>query len=50
LYSYQDKLQERAIYCDADSVVYVQPRDETALVEIGDILGTETLRIYRRIR
>ena len=39
LYSYLDRLQERAIYCDTDSVVYVQTRDETALLEVGDNLG-----------
>jgi len=39
LYSYLDRLQERAIYCDADSVVYVQPREDTAFVETGIISG-----------
>ena len=34
LYTYLDRLQERAIYCDRDSVVYVQPREVSALVEI----------------
>ena len=30
---YLDKLQEKALYCDTDSVVYIQPRNETGLVE-----------------
>jgi len=42
LYSYLDRLQERAIYCDTDSVVYVHPRDGPALVEIGDNHGAMT--------
>jgi len=36
LYSYLDKLQEMALYTDTDSVVFIQPRDGAALVEIGD--------------
>ena len=36
LYSYLDKLQERALYTDTNSVVFIQPRDDAALVEIGD--------------
>ena len=48
LYSYLDRLQERAIYCDTDSVLFVQPSDEAALVETGDV-GTESVRIHRRI-
>jgi len=36
-------LQQRALYCDTDSVLYVQPRDESAPVEIGDNLGAMTL-------
>jgi len=39
LYTYLDMLQHRALYCDTDSVLYVQPRDELALVETGDELG-----------
>ena len=42
LYSYLDTLQERAIYCDTDSVVYVQPREGPALVESGDNLEAMT--------
>jgi hypothetical protein len=42
LYSYLDKLQDKALYCDTDSVIYVQPRDEPCLVEKGDSLGSMT--------
>jgi len=42
LFSYLDKLQERALYTDKDSVVFIQPRDGAALVEIGDCLGAMT--------
>jgi hypothetical protein len=42
LYSYLDKLQERAIYTDTDSVIYIQPRDGPPLVETGDRLGQMT--------
>ena len=42
LYSYLDKLQERALYTDTDSVVFIQPREGPALVEIGDCLGAMT--------
>ena len=38
-YGYLDKLQERALYTDTDSVVFIQPRDGAALVEIGDCLS-----------
>jgi hypothetical protein len=36
LYSYLDKLQDKALYCDTDSVIYIQPRNEPALVATGD--------------
>jgi hypothetical protein len=39
LYGYLDKLQDKAIYTDTDSVIFVQPSDEPALVETGDNLG-----------
>ena len=39
LYKYLDELQDRAMYCDTDSIVFVQPRDEAALVKTGDNLG-----------
>ena len=42
LYNYLHRLQERAIYCNTDSVVFVQPRAESPLVETGDNLGDIT--------
>jgi len=45
LYSYLDRLQERAIYCDTDSVMYVQPTEEPALVETGHNLGAMSSEI-----
>ena len=47
LYRYLDGLGERAIYCDTDSVIYIQHKDEPNLVETGDKLGdmTSELRI-----
>jgi hypothetical protein len=42
LYSYLDRLQDKALYCDTDSVIYIQPSDEPALVETGDNLGDMT--------
>ena len=42
MYGHLDKLQEWALYTDTDSVVFIQPRDGVALVEIGDCLGAVT--------
>ena len=42
LYGYLDKLKENALYCDTDSVIFVQPRDEVAMVQRGDCLGAMT--------
>ena len=42
LYRYFDRLRENAIYCDTDSVIYIQPRDETALIATCDKLGDMT--------
>ena len=42
LYDYLDKLKDRALYTDTDSVVFIQPRDGAALVEIGNCLGAMT--------
>ena len=35
LYRYLDRLGERAIYYDTDSVIYIQPKDEPNLIETG---------------
>jgi hypothetical protein len=42
LYSYLDRLRDKAHYCDTDSVVYIQPRNEPGLIETGDCLGLMT--------
>ena len=42
LYRYLDEMREKALYCDTYSVVFMQPRDGAALVEIGDCLGAMT--------
>ena len=34
LYSYLDRLQDRALYYDTESIVFVQPRDKISLVEM----------------
>jgi len=41
-YGFLDRLQDRAIYTDTDSVIYIQPRNEPALIETGDNLGQMT--------
>jgi hypothetical protein len=42
LYSYLDRLHEKALYCDTDSVFYIQREDESMLIECGDRLGDMT--------
>ena len=42
LYSYFDSLHKRALYCDTDSVIYIQPVTEPPLIETGDCLGAMT--------
>ena len=42
LYRHLDSLRENAIYCDTDSLIYFQPRDEPALIETRDKLGDMT--------
>jgi len=39
---YVDRMRENAIYCHTDSVIYIQPRDEPALIETGDKFGDMT--------
>jgi len=50
LYRHLDILQEKAIYCDTDSVIYMQPKDVPQLVETGDNLGdiTSELKPYEK--
>jgi len=42
LYTYLDILQQRALYADTDSVIYIQPRVGAAMVESGDRLRDMT--------
>ena len=42
LYKYLDRQQTNAIYCDTDSVVYIQPKNEPDLIETVDCLGAMT--------
>jgi len=42
LYGYLDKLKVHALYCDTDSVIFVQPRGDAALIQTGDCLGAMT--------
>lgn len=43
-YHYLDRLRENAMYCDMDSMVYIQPnRDGPLLIETGDKLGAWSL-------
>jgi hypothetical protein len=42
LYSHLDRLKQTALFCDADSVIYIQPDYQPALTETGDILGAMT--------
>jgi hypothetical protein len=39
LHKYLDRLKQKEIYCDRDSVIFIQPDDQPALVETGDCLG-----------
>ena len=44
-------MQEKALHCDTDSVIYIQPKDVPQLVETGNILGdmTSELKPYETI-
>jgi hypothetical protein len=42
LYEYLRELGESALYCDTDSVIYIQKVDEAPKVETGDYLGDLT--------
>jgi hypothetical protein len=39
LYSFLDRLQENAIYCHTDSVIFIQPSGEPWPIATGDKLG-----------
>jgi hypothetical protein len=47
LYKYLDLLKERAIYCDTDSVIYIQKCGELPAVACGDKLGDMTIKLGR---
>jgi hypothetical protein len=42
LYEYLDRLQHRALDCDIDTVIFIEPYDQPALIETGDCLGAMT--------
>ena len=42
LYTYLDSLQEKAIYCDTDSVIYIQKCGQPPCITCGDNLGGMT--------
>jgi hypothetical protein len=50
LYGFLDKLQEKAIYTDTDSVVFLQPGPgrEPALIKTGDNLGQMQSELNKR--
>jgi len=50
LYRYLYLLQEKAIYCDTDSVIHIQPRDEPELIETKDKLGDMTSELRPPIK
>jgi hypothetical protein len=39
LYGFLDRLQENAIYCDTDSVIFIQPSDVSRSIATGDKPG-----------
>ena len=45
LYPYLDKLGVRGLYCDTDSVIFVQKANEPPLIKCGDALGDTTSEI-----
>jgi hypothetical protein len=49
LYSYLDALREMAVYCDTDSVIYIQPCGRPPAVDCGDRLGDMTDELSPRV-
>jgi len=41
-YAHPDKLGKRALYCNTDSVIFVQKDGEPPLIKCGDALGDMT--------
>ena len=51
VYRYLDRLGERAIYCDTDSVIYIQPKNEPNLIQKRGKTERHDLRIaVQRVR
>ena len=42
LYRYLDRLQDNAIYCNNNSLIYIRPRDETRAYRNGGQIGDMT--------
>jgi hypothetical protein len=42
LHKYLDRLKQKALYCNTDSVIFIHPDVQPALVEKGDCLGAMT--------
>jgi hypothetical protein len=47
LYGYLDRLGDRALHCDTDSVIYMQPNDRQPLDQNGDRLGAMTSELAK---
>ena len=45
LYAHLDKFGERALYCETDSVIFVQKDFELPVVHCGDALGDMTFEL-----
>jgi hypothetical protein len=43
LYRFLNKVQKNALYCDTDSIIYVEKKGEPPLIECGDNLGACTI-------
>jgi len=49
LYRYLGRLGENANYCDTDSIIYSQPRDDHRPIETGDMLRDMTSELRPKI-
>jgi len=47
LYAHMDKLGERALFCNTDSVIFVQKDGESPPVQFGDALGDMTSELKK---
>jgi hypothetical protein len=39
LYNFLERVQEKALYCDTDAIIFVQKESEPALIECSNRLG-----------